>query len=258
MNFLHELNLRNPILARFGWLNLALFGILLVLSFIDPRQITGVNAWVKPLKFALSIALFVWTMGWLLAYLPEVRLARALSWGIVICLAVEQVCIVGQAARGVTSHFNVSSTFNAAVFTTMGVFITINTILVAVAAVAFFAKPFPALPPAYLWGIRLGLVLFVLFSFEGMHMAGVLQRHTVGAPDGGPGLPFLNWSTRHGDLRVAHFVGLHALQVLPLFGYFVAQASWQSIAFGLAYGAGAFGLYLRALADKPVFGGLWP
>jgi len=71
--------------------------------------------------------------------------------------------------------------------------------------------------PAFGLGITLGGLLFVVGSFEGGAMS-ALSTHTVG---GGYTLPVFGW-TLVGDFRVAHFVGLHSLQVLPLAGYLSA------------------------------------
>ena len=76
---------------------------------------------------------------------------------------------------------------------------------------------------AYLWGIRLGLAIFLLGSLEGMQMI-ARGAHTVGLADGGPGIAFFNWSTRAGDLRIAHFLGIHALQALPAAGWLIDRA----------------------------------
>ena len=221
-----EVYRRDRVLAATAWLHVLLLVLMICVAFFDGRTVTGLNPWIKPSKFAVSIAVYTFTLAWFMPYLSRYRRTVALiSWGTAFVFVGEMACVISQAARGVPSHFNISTAYDAGVFGLMGLLITFNTLLVIITLLLFFGKTAP-LAPAYLWGIRLGLLLFFLASIEGMAMIGQMA-HTVGQPDGGPGLPFVNWSTRAGDLRVAHFLGFHALQILPLAGYSFSR--WKTI-----------------------------
>lgn len=254
-NFLHELFQRNQALAIFGACHFVLFAALGLLLLIDNRLLLGVNVWIKPMKFAVSIAIYSWTMAWLLAYLPDNFPTNGVVWTIILTMFIEMVCIGAQAARGVPSHFNVQSAFDGAIFTTMGIAITINTVAVGVVAFGFFRDSLNMETP-YLWAIRLSLLIFIVASLEGFVMASRLQ-HGIGAPDGTVGLPFLNWSRSVGDLRVAHFIGLHAIQILPLTAWLLSARLQQQttmlvvIVLAVVYSLVCILAFLQALAAKP-------
>lgn len=127
---------------------------------------------------------------------------------------------------------------------------TLVTLWTAYLGILFFQKQFPQLPGYYLWSIRLGIFLFVVFSLEGFVMGSRLS-HTIGGPDGNHGIPFLGWSLKFGDPRVAHFIGMHALQVLPILAFYIFRNVKLTIAAGLLYGLLAVWVLAQALAGKP-------
>ncbi|NVO33361.1 hypothetical protein [Hymenobacter lapidiphilus] len=249
----------NPVLSLVGWLHVVLLLLALALLPFDGRVVTGLAVWLKPAKFAVSVTLYVWTLGWLLAGLPAraQRAVRGLSWGVGLSMVVEIGCVFLQAARGTSSHFNNASLFDGVVFGVMGLFILVNTLL-TVWAVYLVWRHRPAGPAGYVWGVRLGLALFLVGSVLGGMMIH-LNQHTVGTPDGGPGLPGLGWSTRAGDLRPAHFLGLHSLQLVPLLGWALSRwlprravlLTWLGAALYAVAVAGLFALALRGVPLLP-------
>ena len=193
---------------------------------VDPRTVLGAPLWAKPLKFSVSILLYAVTWAWLIAHLPRWRrLAHRLGTVIAVTLLVEQVLILWAAATGTTSHFNVSSPLHVVVWGVMAVSITVLYLCTFVTSAALFFLRLPT--PALTVAVRLGAVIAlggigVAFLMTGPTPTqltspdGIVGAHAVGVADGGPGLPVLGWSTTGGDYRVAHFVGMHALQLIPL------------------------------------------
>ena len=221
------LRARSPVLAYTGLLHAALIPVTATLWTLDPTVVTGVNVWIKPMKFMVSIAIYVWTVAWLVGYLEARRRTVAvIAWGIASTMAVETVCLFVQAGRGTASHFNVATPFDAAIFGTMGVMIALDSLLM-VGLLLLFVPRHAALSASYQWGIRLGIIVFLLGGAVGGQMV-THMAHTVGAPDGGPGLPFLDWSTVAGDLRIAHALGLHGLQLLPVLGFAIGRSPGRS------------------------------
>lgn len=241
-----------PALVALAASNGGLVLLFLALMPLDGRSILGIDPWVKPLKFALSIAIYCATFALLLLPTRPGGLRAFARWGTGGGLAVEIALITLQSARGTRSHFNDASALDGILFGVMGLAIIVVT-LAAFALLALHLRA-TALPAPVQWGARLGIAV----SLAGALLGGAMlanEGHTVGAEDGGEGLFFVNWSRENGDLRIAHFVGLHALQALPLVGLafarsprgvplvFVASASYVAV---------VCGVFAWALAGRPL------
>lgn len=213
--FFDTLRLRNETLFVFGLICLGCAVVFLLLTRLTSVQVMGVNAWYKPFKFALSTTLYAWAMAWFCYYLAPAFNVKPFNWAVVILLGWEIAYIALQAGRGQLSHYNLSSPVYSALYSLMALAATAVTLYTAYVGVLFFSRSFSDLPDYYVWSIRIGIVLFVIFSLEGFVM-GSRMTHTIGGPDGGTGLPVVNWSRQYGDPRIAHFIGMHALQVLPV------------------------------------------
>jgi hypothetical protein len=210
---------------------LVVAGASVVGLLVDPRIITGVPAWLKPFKFAVSTAIYSLTLAWVFLWLPNwPKLRRVVGWTTAIVFVLEVALIDLQAWRGTTSHFNVSTPLDAAVFSLMGAAIALQSLLSGAVVVALWRQRFTDRPLG--WALRAGMTLTMLGAMTGGLMtrptetqlanarAGARMTtagaHSVGGSDGGPGLPLTGWSREHGDVRVPHFVGLHAIQALAL------------------------------------------
>lgn len=223
--------LRFPALVVAAGINAVLLAAMLVGLVVDDRLVVGAPVWLKPVKFAASISVYLLSLAWMFDGLPVSAGVRRACTLIAGMLTLEVLLISLQAARGTTSHFNADTMFDGAVFSIMGGAIG----LVWLASMYLLWRHARTRVPdrTLAMAFRVGLALNILGAGVGWRMTQptpdqlqaiaegvrprVVGRHSVGGVDGGPGMPITRWSTAHGDLRVPHFLGMHALQWLPLF-----------------------------------------
>jgi len=214
-----------------AWAMVPLIGVALVGLVVDERILVGAPIWLKPLKFAVSIAVYGITWAWLISLLKVgKRLAQRVSVVLASVLLLEQALIVMQVVRGRSSHFNVLTPLDSTVFAVMGVSIAVLWTGTLILTILVLRTPFA--DRATRWALRFGAVISLAGIGMGALMTsptasqrasmtdgtfkGVIGAHTVGQEDGGPAMAVTGWSTTGGDLRIPHFFGMHALQVLPL------------------------------------------
>ncbi len=260
MKTLRSWLVQNPVLAWTAAFQVALALFALSAMPFDHRTILGINPWIKPLKFDVSVGIMLVTLAAILSGLQGFDRSRLwIGAGVGIALSIENCIISLQSLRGVRSHMNYSTPLNAHLFEMMAVFIIISTVLFAWTLGLVVLDP-TRWPPAVAWGVRLGLLTLLLGSFEGVVMV-VHGGHTVGANDGLSGLPVVNWSRNYGDLRIAHFFALHALQAFPLLGWLLSRTSipvkpqLALTCVGAAmYLAAVWLLFHQAMAGRPLLG----
>jgi hypothetical protein len=226
------------------------FIICSLLPLVDDRLLQGVSVWEKPAKFFLSLGVHFATLAWGLSLLnPDLRRSRGLLWAVWLMIGaavLELVVIVGRAARGEASHFNVGTPIDGALYAIMGVGALMLTTTAGYVGYRIWRNR-----NSDIWRLAagLGFMLGAVLSTVTAGYMSSLTGHSVGGDVSGvTGLPFFHWSTTGGDFRVAHFVALHAMQVVPL-----AALSGRR---GAVYGSALLVVVLTGLTFWQAFMGL--
>ncbi|WP_052003026.1 hypothetical protein [Microvirga sp. BSC39] len=253
-----------PRLTRAG---LAILALMLPTAFalaVDSRTLNDIPIWIKPLKFQASVGIYLLTLAWFVAALPErVRRGRVVAVLVAVAIAMasfEIVYVTLQAARGLASHYNVGDPFHAAMYTLMGIgAVTLTAVSPAIALLLWRCRPVHW-STAFWLSVVLGLMLtFVLGAGAGAVLSAGDGHWIGGVRSDAGGVPVFGWSRTGGDLRAAHFLGMHALHMLPVVGWIAGrvlglrQAMSVVVVAASAYLAGTGLVFWLALRRIPLF-----
>jgi hypothetical protein len=234
-----------------GWAALALSLPLLWLGWADDRLIQGVSVWAKPWKFHVSLGVHLLTLAWLATYLndtPErARALQRLGTVALTCAVLELIYITWRAARGEPSHFNIGTPFAGAMYTLMGLGAVLLTGCAGMLGLwVARAKDF-AYGPVLQRGLATGLLLgWALGTLTGAYVSAQTGHGVGGTPGAAAGLPIVQWARDSGDLRVAHFFGLHAMQAVPLVAWAAAHLRATRTALHITHASAAACVALTA------------
>jgi len=258
---LRKIRKESPILYYIAIINL--IGAIVCIPGLlwDDRTLMGVNVWIKPIKFLISVGIYILTLGYLITFYPFSKLKKNIIRNIVAwSLLLENTIVVTQAGRGVQSHYNMSTAIDGILFGMMGILIAINVTVMVFFVIETIRLKLNVSKPMQ-WAILFAWIITVFGSWIGGQMIGQMA-HNVGIVDGGPGLPLVNWSTVAGDIRVAHFFGLHGLQIIPLIALIIQKnAKWSDsiktmivLGFASIYLIFIAAVFYQAMIGKPFIG----
>ncbi|HEY2913854.1 MAG TPA: hypothetical protein VGK21_10885 [Candidatus Angelobacter sp.] len=225
-SFFRELDATDPVLSRLGWALLLVIPVFAALALLVPAETATVNPWIKPIKFSMSFSTFASTISLFLLALriPKWQLTLARR-AIAISVAFEILSLAAQAWRS-AYHLAGQSLLDTSLAQVTNSMVMLNTAIVCWMMALFCINRVRTeqLDRPMVAAIRYSLVIFLAGNAIGGYML-ARGSHTVGVADGGPGLPFVNWSVIGGDLRIAHFIAIHAIQIVPLFAFILTQMS---------------------------------
>ncbi|MGC2745671.1 MAG: hypothetical protein WA672_21070 [Candidatus Angelobacter sp.] len=224
--FFRELDANDAVLSRLGWALLLAIPVFAALALFIPAAAgtASVSPWIKPIKFSMSFSTFASTVSLFLLVLriPKWQLTLVRRT-IAASVALEILSLAAQAWRS-AYHLSGQSLLDTCLAHTTNSMVMVNTAIVCWMLALFCGNRVQTdrIDRPMVSAIRYSIMIFLAGNAIGGYML-ARGSHTVGLADGGPGLPFVNWSVIGGDLRIAHFIAIHAIQIVPLFAYILSQ-----------------------------------
>jgi len=249
-SFVQEQVKRNSILFWYGILNFVMFVFCIGFSLFDDTQVLGKNAWLYPVKYYFSIGIFIWSMGWYLYYLNNVLQRNTLLWGFLLTTLIQTSVVLLQSSRGVSSFYNLNTPFDKLVYGIQTVSQIVFILLMGVTTYFFYFQKKNSKSQHFTWGIRMGMIIFLIGLFIGVYML-IVNKNVF--RNNSAILEKLTLNKKQINLKIPFFLGIHGLQIIPILSYYFFQSKKQVVNFTLLYFIMMIVLLFMAVINLAIF-----